>query len=316
MAGKRLLVVFGATGKQGGSVIKSVLADANTAAQFSIRAITRDPSKPAAQELSAQGVELAQADLNNKDSLLKALSGAHSVFAVTNFWETAKPEHEIQQGKNIADAAKDAGVRHLIWSSLLNITTLSKGKLDKVAHFDSKADVEEYIREIEIPATFFMPGFYMSNIPNQSLNNRQGAYNFALPIPTDSPIPLFDTARDTGKFVKGILLNRGKLLGARILGATAYYTPQQIIEEFQQVKPQEGSGGRAIQVPEVAFKGVLAAKGLPEHLQDELLQNMLLMPQFGYFGGANLNESHSILAEPATTWKEFVEQEPSWANLK
>jgi uncharacterized protein YbjT (DUF2867 family) len=100
---------------------------------------------------------------------------------------------------------------------------VSGGKLSKVAHFDSKANVEQYVREIGIPATFFMPGFYMENIPGQSLNNMQGKYNFALPIATDSPIPLFDTARDTGKFIKGILLHRGQTLGKRIYGATDYY---------------------------------------------------------------------------------------------
>ena len=171
---------------------------------------------------------------------------------------------------------------------------MSGGKLSKVAHFDSKADVEEYIREIGVPATFFMPGFYMSNIPGQSLNNMQGAYNFALPIPTDSPIPLFDTEADTGKFVKGILLHREKVLGARIYGATDYYTPEQIIADFQAVKPEAGKGGAAREIPAEMFKKILGAKGLPEPVQDEVLENMLLMPQFGYYGGASLVNSHSV----------------------
>ena len=134
----------------------------------------------------------------------------------------------------------------------------------------------------------------MSNIPGQNLNNIQGTYNFALPIPINSPIPLFDTERDTGKFVKGILLNREKVLGARIYGATDYYTPEQIIADFQVVKPRDGSGGSAIQVPEELFKKILASVGLPEPLQEELLENMLLMPQFGYYGGADLKASHSV----------------------
>jgi NmrA-like family len=134
----------------------------------------------------------------------------------------------------------------------------------------------------------------MSNIPGQSLNNMQGVYNFALPIPTNSPIPLFDTENDSGKFVKAILLNREKVLGARIYGATDYYTPEQIIADFQAIKSTDGQGGGAKQVPEAMFKKILASKGLPEPLQEEMLENMLLMPQFGYYGGADLKESLAV----------------------
>ncbi|OAP55331.1 hypothetical protein AYL99_10304 [Fonsecaea erecta] len=313
---KKLLVVFGATGKQGGSVIKSVLGDPKTAAIFSIRAITRDPSKPAAQKLTKMGCECVSADLDDKDSVIHALQGAYAVYAVTNFWEKKSAAAEIQQGKNIADAAKQCGVQHLIWSSLMNVTELSGGKLSKVAHFDSKAAVEAYIRQLGVPATFFMPGFYMSNIPGQSLNNMQGGtWNFALPIPVDAPMPLFDADADTGKFVKAILLHHDRVLGARIYGATAYYTPQQIIADFQAVKARDGQGGAARQVPEEAFKKVLASKGLPEPFQDEMLENMLLMPQFGYYGGADLAESQAILDEPLTTWKDFVARSPVWAEV-
>lgn len=171
---------------------------------------------------------------------------------------------------------------------------VSGGKLSNVAHFDSKADVEEYIRAIGVPATFFLPGFYMSNIPGASLNNMQGAYNFALPIPSNSPIPLLDTEADTGKFVKGILMHRDQVLGARIYGATDYYTPEQIIADFQAVKPEDGKGGGARQIPEELFKKILGGKGMPEPIQQEMLENMLLMPQFGYFGGASLDDSHSV----------------------
>ncbi|ETI20211.1 hypothetical protein G647_08245 [Cladophialophora carrionii CBS 160.54] len=312
---KKVVVVFGATGKQGGSVVRSILGDPKTASQFSIRAITRDPSKPAAQELTKLGCECVPADADDKDSLRRALEGAYAVFAVTNFWEKKSAEAEIQQGKNMADVAKEVGVQHYICSSLMNVTKLSGGKLSKVAHFDSKAEVEDYVRAIGLPATFFMPGFYMSNIPGQSLNNMQGPYSFALPIPTDSPIPLFDTEHDTGKFVKAILLNREKVLGQRIYGATDYYTPEQIIADFQAVKTKDGQGGAAKQVPEPAFKKILAGKGLPEPFQDEMLENMLLMPQFGYYGGADLKASHSILNEPLTTWKEYVAKTPVWADV-
>ena len=106
MATKKILVVFGATGNQGGSVVNSILSDSNTAKEFKIRGITRDPSKPNAKALEAKGVETVAADTNDKSSLLAAFKGAYAVFAVTNYWEKMDAELEVRQGKDIADAAK------------------------------------------------------------------------------------------------------------------------------------------------------------------------------------------------------------------
>lgn len=106
MAEKKILVVFGATGNQGGSVINSILSDPKTASEFKIRGITRDPSKPSAQALTAKGVECIAADIDSKDQMKSALQGAYAVFAVTNYWEKMDAELEMQQGRNIADLAK------------------------------------------------------------------------------------------------------------------------------------------------------------------------------------------------------------------
>jgi len=320
MSDKKVLVVFGATGTQGGSVVKSILGDPKTAAAYSIRAITRDPSKPAAQKLAEAGCEVITADLDNASSIEKALAGAHTVFAVTNFWEKASADIEIQQGKNVADASKKAGVQFLIWSSLINVTELSGGKLSQVHHFDSKAKVEEYIRSIGIPSSFFLPGFFMSNLPGKMIrpSPQTNVYTLAMPIPTTSPVPLLDTENDTGKFVKGMILNQAKVEGKRILGATAYYEPARIIEEFKAAKPEDTKGAVAIEIPGEAFKGFLAKTGAPPAIQEEMLQNMQLMADggFGYFGGESLDFSLSILGEPATTWSEYLVKSPVWADLK
>lgn len=106
MAQKKIVVVFGATGNQGGSVIKSILEDSNTAKEFKLRGITRDPSKPNAKALEAKGVETVAADINSKEQIKAALEGAYAVFAVTNYWEKMDAQHEEQQGRNIADSAK------------------------------------------------------------------------------------------------------------------------------------------------------------------------------------------------------------------
>ena len=106
MSSKKLLVVFGATGVQGGSVIKSVLGDPKSAAEFSIRGITRDTSKPAAKELETKGVEMVAGDINKVEDLKRALKSAYAVFSVTNYWETMDAELETKQGNTIADVAK------------------------------------------------------------------------------------------------------------------------------------------------------------------------------------------------------------------
>lgn len=106
MASKKIFVVFGATGNQGGSVINAVLADSKTASEFQIRGITRDPSKPNAKALEARGVECVAADIDNKEQIKSAFQGAYAVFAMTNYWEKMDAELEMQQGRNIADLAK------------------------------------------------------------------------------------------------------------------------------------------------------------------------------------------------------------------
>jgi uncharacterized protein YbjT (DUF2867 family) len=191
---------------------------------------------------------------------------------------------------------QEAGVQHFIWSSLLNVTALSKGKLSHVRHFDSKAAVEEYVRKIGIPASFFLAGLYMKNLPGGMLRQvpPHNTWTLGLPIPTNTPIPLFDAAEDTGKFVKGILLNREKTLGQRIYGATDYYTVDQIVKEFKEVYPEAGKNAAAVELPEAVFKGILVQVGQPEEAAEELTQNMRLMNEFGYYGGADLNESQKV----------------------
>lgn len=318
MAAKKVLVVFGATGVQGGSVVKAMLGDAKLKESWAVRGVTRDVSKPSAKALETMGAETIAADLNDAATLKDAVKGAYAVFAVTNYWETKSAETELKQGKAIADAAKDAGVQHYIWSSLMNVTQLSKGALRNVEHFDSKAAVEDYVKQIGIPATFFMPGFYMSNLPGGSL--RQGPPNndwaLSLPIPASTPVPLLDTAKDTGSFVKGILLNREKCLGKRVLGATDYYTLKEILDQFRELYPQAGKNAKNVELPHQLFKDIMTQSGADDKSAEEMLENMRLMNEFGYFGGASLKESHEVLVDKLTTWKEFMLKSRAFEDLK
>ncbi|KAI6717024.1 hypothetical protein JHW43_000490 [Diplocarpon mali] len=228
MAAKRVLVVFGATGLQGGSVVKAVLGDA----------------KPSAKSLESLGVETVAADLNNVSSLKTALQGAYAADEVV---------------------IEDAGVQHLIWRILMNVTQLSKGVLTQVLHSDSKAHIERYIRDTGLPATYFMPGFHMSNVPGSNFRRAPPNHDwaFALPVPSSAPIPLLSTADDVGKFVMGILLNREKVLGKQIYGATDYQTPDQIAQPFKEQFPEAGKTAKSVELLHQVFKEIQGSKGMP-----------------------------------------------------
>ena len=128
MSDNKIIAVIGATGAQGGSVINAILNDSSNS--FSVRAITRDSTKPNALKLKERGCEVIEADLSNKDSLQKAFEGAYGVFGVTDFWATMNPDIEISQGKNVADAAKV----HLSSNSLLSIPSLASSNNARQIH--------------------------------------------------------------------------------------------------------------------------------------------------------------------------------------
>src|SRR5262245_1786813 len=149
MADKKIIAVVGATGTQGGGLARAILADPNGG--FAVRAITRDPNKDSAKALASKGAEVVQANLDDVESLKKAFAGAYGVYGVTNFWEHFSAEKEKTQAQNIADAAKAAGVKHVIWSTLEDTRKLMEPS-DKrmptlqekyrVPHFDAKAEAE------------------------------------------------------------------------------------------------------------------------------------------------------------------------------
>ncbi|KAG7284370.1 hypothetical protein NEMBOFW57_010743 [Staphylotrichum longicolle] len=296
----KLITVFGATGNQGGSVIQHILADPVLSKEFSIRGITRDPSKPASQALIQRGVEMKSADLSSKSSVVEAIKGSHTVFLVTNYWESKDPEVEFSQGKNVADAAKECGVSHLIFSSLLNVTETSGGRLTHVPHFDAKAKIEKYIVSTGIPCTFVLPGYFMSNYPQMLRKGEDGSYTLAYPVSPQAKFPLLDAANDTGKFVKAAIKNAATLNGKRILAATDYYTPERILAEFEEVTGKKAS---YVQVTPEQYKSFL-----PAAMAEEMLENHLFIESPGYFNGASLKESLDLLDEKPTTWKEYVKK--------
>ncbi|KAH7406492.1 putative nucleoside-diphosphate-sugar epimerase [Phaeosphaeria sp. MPI-PUGE-AT-0046c] len=294
----KIITVFGATGNQGGSVVTHLLKDSQITQEFKIRGITRDTSKPAAQELAKKGVEVVTADLNSKESIRTALKNSHTVFLVTNYWETANAQVEITQGKNVADVAKELGVQHLIFSSLLSGTKTSNGRLSHIPHFDSKADIEQYIRDTGVPATFYMPGYFMSNLDMSIKPGQDGALTWYLPVGKDAKFPLIDIKNDTGKFVKAIIKKRDSVLGARILGAQGYYTAPEIMDQLAEVT---GKKTAFVQIDGKTYMGFL-----PEFMAEELLENHLFIEDPGYYGGEGLEKSHEILEDKLVSWKDYA----------
>ena len=151
MADKKIMAVVGSTGAQGGSLCEAILSDPNGG--FACRAVTRDPEKDKAKALAAKGAEVVKADLDDVESLKKAFAGAYGVYGVTNFWEHFSGEKEKAQAKNIADAAKAAGVKHVIWSTLEDTRKLMAPddkrmpmlqEKYRVPHFDAKAEANAY----------------------------------------------------------------------------------------------------------------------------------------------------------------------------
>lgn len=261
-----------------------------------------------------------KADLNDKASLIKALTGVHTAYAVTNYWEKMDPKLEVQQGKNVVDAAQEANIQHLIWSSALDVNTLSHGVLANVYHFDSKAEVEEYARSLGVPSTFFLAGWYMSNITAGPFTIRQderndNAWTLALPASEDAVYPLFEV-NDTGRYVKAAVLHREKLLGKRVLGATKYLTGREVLDIFKKVFPEAGKTATYVNIPHEAYLGLLKGKGFPEYVAVELLENMRLCEEFGYYGGQSLDETHALVEDHLTTWEEHLRSAPAFMELK
>ena len=156
---EEVITVIGATGNQGSGVVADLLARG----QFAVRAVTRDPNGQRAQALKAQGCQIVQGDLTKPNTLGQAFGGAYGAFLVTNFWDPGTGLQETVQGTRAVEAAKAAGVRHLVWSTLPNCKELSGGKYE-VIHFTGKALVDAAVKSAGFPHyTFVEAPMYFQN---------------------------------------------------------------------------------------------------------------------------------------------------------
>jgi uncharacterized protein YbjT (DUF2867 family) len=277
---KKLLVVFGATGNQGGTTANIVLDDPELSNQYSVRAITRSASNPKAQELKSKGAEIVEADLDNTSSLAGALRGAHTVFALTNtYYGQDTRTIETRQAKALCDEAVKQGAQYLIWSSMSHPKKISNGKLTHVDHFDVKAEIEEYIRTLPIKSAFYAPGSFMQNftthmVPRPSPAN-DGTYVLANLCKGDTKLPWIDIT-DTGKWIAAILADPDKYEGKML---SAAYGLISFDECAAIISKHTGKTVTFQQLPDEVFKGFL-----PENFRDQVMDMHLLFRDYGYFG--------------------------------
>ncbi|KAG0645413.1 hypothetical protein D0Z07_8952 [Hyphodiscus hymeniophilus] len=230
----KLIVILGISGKQGGSVARTFLQDPS----WEVRGISRNPSSAPCQELIKQGAQIFAGSVNSRDFLITAFQGAHTIFANTDFWSTYRDpssksllakgqtineysfQTEVQQGKNIAEAASKIKTLELfIWSDLVGAHETSGGKWKWVYHFDAKAAVEKYIKQeqpgLSLKTSYFIPGPYVANMETfwKPVKQSDGAYLLQQPGSGDVPFYWIDAVQDSGMFVKALTeLGPGKKL--------------------------------------------------------------------------------------------------------
>ena len=244
MPEKRIIAVAGATGSQGGGLVRAILNDPSGG--FAVRALTRNPNSEKAKALAKLGAEVVAADVDDVESLRRAFSGAYGAFCVTFFWEHLSPEKETAQGRALAQAARDEGVQHIIWSTLEDTrkwVPLSDNRMPtlqgkyKVPHLDSKADADADFENL--PSTILLTSFYWDNLINFGLEPKRdadGGLAFTLPMADKRLAGI--AAEDIGKCGYGIF-KRPDLIGKRVGIAGEYLTGSEMASALTEAVGEE-----------------------------------------------------------------------------
>ncbi len=224
MSEKKIITVFGATGSQGGGLVQAILNDTN--GEFSVRAVTRDPGSDKAKALSAAGAEVVAGNIDDYSSIKNALNGAYGAYFVTFFWDHFSPEKEMGQAANMAKAAKETGLKHVIWSSLEDTrnwvpldddTMPTLNSKYKVPHFDAKGASEKYFTELNLPVTFLYASFYWDNMIHFGMGPKRGddgTLSIAFPMGDKKMAGI--SADDIGKCAYGIFKKGKEFIGKTV----------------------------------------------------------------------------------------------------
>ncbi len=236
MAEKKIIAVVGATGAQGGGLVRAILKDPTGG--FSARALTRDVNSSGAKALRDLGAEIVAADVDDVESLKKAFKGAYGAYCVTFFWAHMSPEKEIANAQALATAAKYAGVQHAIWSTLEDTrkwVPLSDARMPtlqgkyKVPHFDAKGESNHLFSDLGVPVTFLQTSFYWDNLIFFGMGPKKGPdgkLGITLPM-GDRKLPGI-AADDIGKCAYGIFKGGKKFIGKTVSIAGEHLTGAQM----------------------------------------------------------------------------------------
>jgi len=236
VAEKKIIAVVGARGAQGGGLVRAIAADKD--GPFVARALTRDIRSERARELRALGAEVVAADVDDEESLRKAFAGAHGAFCVTFYWAHMKPERETAEALSMARAAKAAGVRHAIWSTLEDTrkwVPLGDTRMPtlmgqyKVPHFDAKGAADRLFTDAGVPTTFLVTCFYWDNFIHFGMGPRKGpdgALTLTLPMGDRKLVGI--AAEDIGRSAYGIFKRGAETIGQRVAIAGGHLTGAQM----------------------------------------------------------------------------------------
>jgi uncharacterized protein YbjT (DUF2867 family) len=224
MPEKKLIAVVGATGAQGGGLVRAIVNE--PASGFAVRALTRDPQSTKAQELVSLGAAVVSADLDDVESVKRAFDGCYGAFCLTNFWEHFSPEKELIQAKGMAQAAKAAGLQHVVWSTLEDTrrwVALSDPRMPtllekyKVPHFDAKGEADAEFSKAGVPTTFLLTSFYWDNFIHFGMGPKKGPDGqLVLALPMGHRKLPGIAVQDIGGCCLGIFKRGREFLGKRV----------------------------------------------------------------------------------------------------
>ncbi|MGH8254961.1 MAG: NmrA/HSCARG family protein, partial [Steroidobacteraceae bacterium] len=247
MADKKIIAVMGATGSQGGGLIQAILDDPNGG--FQARAITRDVNSDKAKALAKKGVEVVAADLDDEASIKRAFTGAYGAYCVTFFWNHFSPDKEGAHAKAMASAAKQAGVKHVIWSTLEDtrkLVPLSDNRMPtlqgkyKCPHFDAKGESDHFFTDAGLPVTFLLTTFYWDNMIYFGMGPKKGPDGaLAITFPMGDKRMSGMAAEDIGKIAYGIFKKGDQYIGKRVSVAGEHITGKQMAASLSKALGKE-----------------------------------------------------------------------------
>lgn len=299
--GKPLIAVYGATSKQGRSVVVTLLESG----RFRVRALTRNQNSKEAQSLKLLGAEIATvpAGLGHQKELVTAFSGADGVYLMT---PQINPQDDVEYalGKQLADAAVEAGASHIVFSTLEDVEKITGGK-KQVPHFTGKARVADYIRSLAVPHSLVMLAFFYTNFLEYYVPRvERGKLLMPIYLPEDFRAPFVDPRTATGPAVLEIFSEPGRYDGATLPVVGDIISPREMVETFQRVTGIEAE-----------YRNAYSREGLlhyfpdfaaNEPLVDELVGMVEYAVEYGYFAADHDLEWSRRLNPAPLSWEQFL----------